>query len=109
MLSIITIDASTIIPTPSIRPVSVIMLSVRPAKLIASSVMRIESGMEIEIMIVLLKFCKKIKRMRTARSNPCHADCTSVFIVSRIIVVSSLMISSVISDGSVVLSCSIFL
>ena len=56
ILSIITIDASTIIPTPRISPVIVIMLSVSPAKFIASSVMMMERGMEIAIIIVDLKF-----------------------------------------------------
>ena len=85
------------------------MLIVIPANDIHMIVMTRESGIDMDIMSVLLKFCKKTNKMITASSKPCHAEVTSVLIVSRIAVVSSEMISSVISDGRVACTCSIFL
>ena len=55
ILSIITMEASTIIPTPRIRPVKVIMFKVIPNMLIVNRVIIIESGIEIAMMIVDLK------------------------------------------------------
>ena len=52
--------------------------------LIAKSVMMIESGIEIEMIMVDLKFCKKMNRIITARISPCQADLIRVLIVSRI-------------------------
>ena len=46
MLSIITTEASTTIPTPRIKPVSVIIFSVIPAKFMHRTVIIIESGTE---------------------------------------------------------------
>ncbi len=100
MLSIITTDASTIMPTPRIRPVSVIMLSVIPAKFMHSSVMRMESGMEMPMMMVLLNEQRNTYRMMIASSSPCHADSKSVLIVSRMLSVESLTISIDTSSGS---------
>ena len=108
MLSIITIDASTIIPTPKIKPVKVIILRVIPAKLILKSVIKSESGIEIAIIIVDFTFCKNIKRTITASKSPCQAESTNVLIVSRIESVSSEIISSFISDGRVSFNSSIF-
>ncbi len=65
-----TMEASTIMPTPRIRPVSVIMFSVIPAKFMHRSVIRIESGIEIEMMTVLLKFWRKTNSTMTARISP---------------------------------------
>ena len=101
MLSIITIDASTIIPTPRMSPVKVIMFRVIPNMLIAKRVTIIESGIEIEIMIVDLKLCKNMNKITMANHTPCQADSISVLIVSRIASVSSLIISIEISEGSI--------
>ena len=54
-----------------------------------NKVMIIESGIEIEMMIVDLKFCKNIKRMITARIKPCQAEVARVLIVSRMASVES--------------------
>ena len=70
MFSIITIEASTIIPTPRIRPVKVIILRVMPAKFMARRVIMIERGMEMAIMRVDFTDFKNKKRMITARIRP---------------------------------------
>ena len=101
-------EASTIIPTPRIKPVNVIIFKVIPNIFIANKVMTIESGIEIEIFIVDLKFCKKINKIITASKRPCQAESINVLIVSRMASVSSYVISIVISDGNTFFACSIF-
>ena len=108
MLSIITTEASTTIPTPRIKPVSVIMFSVIPAKFMHRTVIIIESGTETAIIIVVFIAHKKTKRITTASKSPCHAESKSVFNVSRMLSVSSRIISSEISAGRVFSSSLIF-
>ena len=68
-----TMEASTTMPIPRIKPVKVMMFSVMFIKFIARRVMMIENGIEMEMMKVDLKLFKKTKRMRIARRIPCHA------------------------------------
>ena len=109
MLSIITTEASTIIPTPRMRPVIVIMFSVIPHMFIASRVMMMLSGIDTAMMMVVFIEQRKMKRMTTARTSPCHALSRRVLRVSRMLSVSSRTISIVMSDGSISLRASIFL
>ena len=92
-------DASTIMPTPKIKPVSVIMLSVSPAKFMHKSVMTIESGIEIAIIIVDLPDFRNRNKMMTASKRPVYADSMSVLIVSLIDVEESRITSSRMSLG----------
>ena len=75
------------------------MFRVIPNIFIQNNVMMIDNGIEMEMIIVLLKFCKKMNKIRTASTSPIHADSTRVLIVSRIETVSSAIISIVISGG----------
>ena len=102
-------DASTTIPSPSISPVNVIMFKVIPNILIAKRVTIMDNGIEMPIIIVDLKLCKKTHKITIDKIKPCNKDSTRILIVSRIDSVSSEMISKVMSDGSVSCNWSIFL
>ena len=108
MLSIITTEASTIIPTPRIRPVIVIMFRVMPHMFIASRVMMMLSGIETAMMIVVFTEHRNTKRIITARISPCSALSRRVFKVSRMLSVSSRTISILMSEGKTSFKDSIF-
>ena len=73
-----------------------------------ATLVTIESGTETAIIIVVFIAHKKTKRITTASKSPCHAESKSVFNVSRMLSVSSRIISSEISAGRVFSSSLIF-
>ena len=85
------------------------MFSVRPAKFMQSIVMMIESGIEIAMIIVDLKFFRKRNKIKTAKIKPCIALSKSVLIVSRIESVVSQTICIDMSPGRISCISSSFL
>ena len=100
MFSRITMEQSTIMPMPRMRPAMVSMLRVSPARFITKRVTKIEKGIEMPIMIVLFIFRRNRNSTPTARTRPRSAELTSSLIMSRISVVSSSTISRPTSAGS---------
>jgi len=109
MFSIMTIEASTIIPTPSMSPVNVIIFRVMPASFIAKRVISIERGIEIPIITVLFILRRNRNKMAIASMAPCNAELMRSLIVDLIVWVSSEIISKDISAGSIFFTSSIFL
>ena len=70
MFSITTMASSTIRPTASASPPSVMMLSVYPHTYAAKSVPSTEMGSDIATMIVERQECRKKKMMTTAKIAP---------------------------------------
>ncbi len=70
MLSRTTIELSTIMPTPSAKPPSVIRLSVKPARKMSANVATSEMGMAMAMINVLRKLRRKKKSTRIAKTPP---------------------------------------
>ena len=70
MFSMTTIESSTTRPMATVRPPSVMTLSVTLVCLRKTIAMRIESGIEIAAMIVARQFRRKMRMTMTANSAP---------------------------------------
>ena len=92
MFSRITIDESTVIPRPRIKPLIVIKFTVKSRKDITIRVKINEIGIERPMITELLKLLKNKKIMSIARKAPSIAELYTWFIVASIKVVSSLKI-----------------
>ena len=65
-----TIDASTIMPTPSARPPNVIVFNVNPEKYRRANVPTIEIGIDVQMITVDRRFRRKRKMMATTSRAP---------------------------------------
>ena len=74
MFSKTTMELSTSMPTPRVRPAKVIRFSVRPEKYMAPRVMQSEVGMARAMISVLLKFARNRNRTMTASRMPSYSD-----------------------------------
>ena len=95
----ITIEPSSVIPMPMIRPVMVSRLSVKPKMVMHIRVSNMEMGMASPIMKVPLKLRRNRNSKIIARSAPCHAFEYTWFSVALIMSVLSERIPSVIPCG----------
>ena len=82
-------DESTIIPMPRVNPARVMMFRVRPEKYITITVTRRLMGMEQPMMMVLLRFRRKMKSTIMARNAPSSAVVATPARDRRIILVVS--------------------
>jgi len=98
MFSRMTIELSTSMPTPSVRPASVMMFSVIPLKYMIPSVTTREIGMVSPMMMVLRKLRRKMNRMMTARRAPDSAlpetSSTERWMMSVVFMVSLIVMSA---------------
>ena len=77
MFSIVTVASSTRMPTASARPPSVMMLMVWPRKLSAMIDVRIDSGMETAMMMVLRQLPRKTRIISAVRQAAITASRTT--------------------------------
>jgi hypothetical protein len=86
MFSIVTVALSTSTPTASARPPSVMMLMVSPSAPSTMTAPRIDSGIEMAMMIVLRQLPRKIRiidavsavAISASRMTPTTADLTKI-------------------------------
>ena len=83
MFSISTVASSTRMPTASARPPSVMTLMVSPSRFRTASEVRIESGMEMQTIIVLRQLPRNSRIIRPVRKAAMAASLSTPLMAAR--------------------------